>query len=258
MSETLPIDASRDQLVSQRTAELKRMRLLAAGLLVLMTGVFAVTTALAAWRPFLVYPRAFAEAAMVGACADWFAVVALFRHPFGIPIPHTAIVPRHKKRIGDALGRFISVNFLAPDAVAAKLEKIDASGWNLQLVEGAGKYEADGATRARAVAAVARLCPPRADPDLQPQCNPERHRTRSPPLRWPPMFYPCWWRMVITTRFSIRRSRWRGRSFVSTGRASGKESPSQHLFSSELGRRKTGRRLRSRIAGYPRRGTRFG
>jgi uncharacterized membrane-anchored protein YjiN (DUF445 family) len=129
MSETLPIDASRDQLVSQRTAELKRMRLLASGLLVLMTGVFAVTTALAAWWPFLVYPRAFAEAAMVGACADWFAVVALFRHPFGIPIPHTAIVPRHKKQIGDALGRFISVNFLAPDAVAAKLEKIDASGW---------------------------------------------------------------------------------------------------------------------------------
>jgi uncharacterized membrane-anchored protein YjiN (DUF445 family) len=129
MSETLPIDASRDQLISQRTAELKRMRLLAAGLLVLMTGVFAVTTALAAWWPFLVYPRAFAEAAMVGACADWFAVVALFRHPFGIPIPHTAIVPRHKKRIGDALGRFISVNFLAPDEVAAKLEKIDASGW---------------------------------------------------------------------------------------------------------------------------------
>ncbi len=129
MSETLPIDANRDPLVSRRTAELKRMRLLAAGLLVLMTGVFAVTTALAAWWPFLVYPRAFAEAAMVGACADWFAVVALFRHPFGIPIPHTAIVPRHKKRIGDALGRFISVNFLAPDAVAAKLEKIDASGW---------------------------------------------------------------------------------------------------------------------------------
>ncbi len=94
-----------------------------------MTGMFAVTTALAAWWPFLVYPRAFAEAAMVGACADWFAVAALFRHPFGIPIPHTAIVPRHKKRIGDALGQFITVNFLAPDEVAAKLEKIDAAGW---------------------------------------------------------------------------------------------------------------------------------
>jgi uncharacterized membrane-anchored protein YjiN (DUF445 family) len=65
--------------------------------------------------PFLVYPRAFAEAAMVGACADWFAVVALFRHPLGIPIPHTAIVPRHKKRIGEALGQFISLNFLAPE-----------------------------------------------------------------------------------------------------------------------------------------------
>jgi uncharacterized membrane-anchored protein YjiN (DUF445 family) len=129
MSESLPIDSSREQLVSQRDAELKRMRVLATGLLVLMTGVFAVATALAASWPFLAYPRAFAEAAMVGACADWFAVVALFRHPFGIPIPHTAIVPRHKKRIGDALGQFISVNFLAPDEVAAKLEKIDAAGW---------------------------------------------------------------------------------------------------------------------------------
>jgi len=129
MSETLPIDASREQLVSQRTAELKRMRFFAVALLVLMTGVFGVTSALAAWSPFLVYPRAFAEAAMVGACADWFAVVALFRHPLGLPIPHTAIVPRHKKRIGDALGRFISVNFLAPEEVAAKLEKIDAAGW---------------------------------------------------------------------------------------------------------------------------------
>jgi len=129
MSGTLPTDSSREQLVSQRGADLKRMHLLATGLLVLMTGVFAVTTALAARWPYLVYPRAFAEAAMVGACADWFAVVALFRHPFGIPVPHTAIVPRHKKRIGDALGQFISVNFLAPDEVAAKLEKIDATSW---------------------------------------------------------------------------------------------------------------------------------
>jgi uncharacterized membrane-anchored protein YjiN (DUF445 family) len=97
MSETLPIDASREQLFSQRTAELKRMRFFAVALLVLMTGVFGVTSALAAWSPFLVYPRAFAEAAMVGACADWFAVVALFRHPLSLPIPHTAIVPRSQK-----------------------------------------------------------------------------------------------------------------------------------------------------------------
>ena len=129
MSETPSLESNRDQLIGQKTAELKRMRHFAAGLLLLMTGVFAITTALVAWWPFLVYPRAFAEAAMIGACADWFAVVALFRHPLGLPIPHTAIVPRHKKRIGDALGRFISVNFLAPDEVAAKLEKIDAAGW---------------------------------------------------------------------------------------------------------------------------------
>ena len=65
MSGTLPTDSSREQLVSQRGADLKRMHLLATGLLVLMTGVFAVTTALAARWPYLVYPRAFAEAAFL-------------------------------------------------------------------------------------------------------------------------------------------------------------------------------------------------
>jgi uncharacterized membrane-anchored protein YjiN (DUF445 family) len=129
MSDTLPIGSTVKQAASERAAELHRMRLLALGLLLLMTLVFAVTSALEAWWPFLAYPRAFAEAAMVGACADWFAVVALFRHPFGIPIPHTAIVPRHKERIGEALGQFISANFLAPDEVAAKLERIDAACW---------------------------------------------------------------------------------------------------------------------------------
>jgi uncharacterized membrane-anchored protein YjiN (DUF445 family) len=114
----LPIESSGEQLASERAAELNRMRLFALGLLLLMTVVFAVTSALTAWWRFLVYQRAFAEATMVGACADWFAVVALFRHPLCIPIPHTAIVPRHKKRIGEALGQFISVNFLAPDEVS--------------------------------------------------------------------------------------------------------------------------------------------
>ena len=117
------------QFASQRTTELKRMRQIALGLLLLMTVVFIVTSSLREWWPFLAYPRAFAEAAMVGACADWFAVVALFRHPLGIPIPHTAIVPHHKDRIGDAIGKFISINFLAPEEVAAKLERIDAAGW---------------------------------------------------------------------------------------------------------------------------------
>ncbi len=66
---------------------------------------------------------------MVGACADWFAVVALFRRPFGLPIPHTGIVPRNKERIGGALGRFMSNNFLSPSVLAKRLDKIEAAQW---------------------------------------------------------------------------------------------------------------------------------
>ena len=71
---------------------------------------------------------AFAEAATVGALADWFAVVALFRHPLGLPIPHTAIIPRNKKRIADALARFVADNFLAPEQI---LKRVDE--WNPAL-----------------------------------------------------------------------------------------------------------------------------
>jgi uncharacterized membrane-anchored protein YjiN (DUF445 family) len=108
----------------QKLRDLQRMRRIATLLLVFMTGVFIVTS-LISW-PRLGYVRAFAEAAMVGACADWFAVVALFRRPFGLPIPHTGIVPQNKDRIGAALGRFISANFLSPSVLARRLEKIDA------------------------------------------------------------------------------------------------------------------------------------
>jgi len=129
------IDSSSGQPATRRARDLNRMRLAALGLLIVMSVVFAVTSALAAWVPFLAYPRAFAEAAMVGAFADWFAVVALFRHPLGIPVPHTAIVPRHKQQIGEALGQFISTNFLAPEEVSAKLEKIDSAGWLSQWLK---------------------------------------------------------------------------------------------------------------------------
>lgn len=111
-----------------RARELARMRLLASGLLVLMFAVFVVSALLEEGRPWLSYVRAFAEAAMVGAFADWFAVVALFRHPFGIPIPHTAIVPRNRERIGESLGAFICNNFLAPEVVFAKLDSLDVAG----------------------------------------------------------------------------------------------------------------------------------
>src|SRR5215813_14905325 len=76
-----------------KLADLKRMRVIAVSLLGVMTCIFVATSVAKvdwAWLPYL---RAFAEAGMVGACADWFAVVALFRHPFGIPIPHTGTCP---------------------------------------------------------------------------------------------------------------------------------------------------------------------
>src|SRR5205823_3134213 len=74
------------------------------------------------------YVKAFAEAAMVGGLADWFAVTALFRHPLGLPIPHTAIIPQNKDRIGEALARFIQDNFLIPSVVARRMRNIDVAG----------------------------------------------------------------------------------------------------------------------------------
>ena len=67
---------------------------------------------------------AFAEAAAIGGIADWYAVVALFRHPLGLPIPHTAIIPNNQARIADNLGRFIEGNFLAPGPVREKLRQV--------------------------------------------------------------------------------------------------------------------------------------
>jgi uncharacterized membrane-anchored protein YjiN (DUF445 family) len=99
---------------------MKRLPLL---LLALMAALFFVTLDRPeAWAGWL---HAFAEAGMVGAVADWFAVVALFRHPLGIPIPHTAIIPRRKDAIGENLARFVAEHFLHPDVVRAKLESVN-------------------------------------------------------------------------------------------------------------------------------------
>jgi uncharacterized membrane-anchored protein YjiN (DUF445 family) len=123
------VDAVLDARTEERRAQLRRMRQLATGMLFLMLAVFLASTMLVASRPWLAYVRAFAEAAMVGACADWFAVVALFRHPLGIPIPHTAIVPTHKQRIGEYLGHFIAQDFLKPAEVTSRLQQVDVAGW---------------------------------------------------------------------------------------------------------------------------------
>jgi uncharacterized membrane-anchored protein YjiN (DUF445 family) len=104
------------------------MKVVATGLLVVMAAVFLATRALEPQYPWLSYVKSFAEAAMVGGLADWFAVTALFRHPLGLPIPHTAIIPRNKDRIGEALARFIQENFLIPAVVARRMRNIDVAG----------------------------------------------------------------------------------------------------------------------------------
>ena len=104
------------------------MKIAATGLLVVMAAVFAATRALEAQYPALAWVKAFAEAAMVGGLADWFAVTALFRHPLGLPIPHTAIIPRNKDRIGEALAAFLKENFLVPVVVARRMRGIDVAG----------------------------------------------------------------------------------------------------------------------------------
>src|SRR3954449_12283358 len=126
------------------------MKVVATGLLVVMAAVFAAARAFEAHYPGLGYVKAFAEAAMVGGLADWFAVTALFRHPLGLPIPHTAIIPRNKDRIGEALAGFIRENFLIPSVVARRMQRLDvasAAGRFLQTPAGEGTRIRAGASR---------------------------------------------------------------------------------------------------------------
>lgn len=95
------------------------MKRVALGLLCAAALLYALASALDGEHPAWGYAAAFAEAAMVGAIADWFAVVALFRHPLGLPIPHTAIIPSNKDRIGAKLAGFICNNFLGTGQVLA-------------------------------------------------------------------------------------------------------------------------------------------
>ena len=104
---------------------LRRMRMVATGLLLVMAALFVGSSLLIDRHPGWGFLRAFAEAAMVGGLADWFAVTALFRHPLGLPVPHTAIIPRNKDRIGDSLAAFLRSNFLTPSVVARRMKRLD-------------------------------------------------------------------------------------------------------------------------------------
>ena len=126
-----------------------RTRRLATGMLVTMLGILVLANLFISAHPLIGYVRAFAEAAVVGALADWFAVTALFRQPLGLPIPHTAIVPRNKERIGLSLGRFVEQNFAAPEVVSAKLAGVDLAGNLAKWVSEPGRIDvfADYLTR---------------------------------------------------------------------------------------------------------------
>ncbi|MDQ0894401.1 DUF445 domain-containing protein [Agromyces ramosus] len=139
---------------AERLVALRRMKRVAAGLLVVAAVVFAVSFALQEQVPWLAYVRAAAEGAMVGAIADWFAVTALFRHPLGIPIPHTAIIPTRKNEIGATLGAFVEHEFLSDDVVLGKLRSIGIArrlgGW-LATPGHADRLTAEASVAARGI-----------------------------------------------------------------------------------------------------------
>ncbi|MCU1499105.1 MAG: hypothetical protein JWM47_3058 [Acidimicrobiales bacterium] len=107
----------------ERAAALRRMKVVATGLLALAAVVFVVARQFSG-NTLAGYVEAFAEAAMVGALADWFAVTALFRHPLGLPIPHTAIIAERKDDIGRGLGTFVQGNFLSGPVIAEKIRSV--------------------------------------------------------------------------------------------------------------------------------------
>ena len=109
-----------------KAIQLRRMKRIPLLLLLLMAVLFTFTLHNpATWAAWV---HAFAEAGMVGALADWFAVVALFRHPLGIPIPHTAIIPNRKNDIGESMSRFVADHFLEPAVVRKKLQNTNRCG----------------------------------------------------------------------------------------------------------------------------------
>lgn len=138
----LPVDRGHDRA--------REMRRAATGLLLLMAALFLLARHFAGTHPAWGYLLAFSEAAMVGGLADWFAVTALFRHPLGLPIPHTAIIPENKDRIADTMAAFLRENFLTPQVVARRLR-----GMNLAAVVGRflADPQRDGETRLRSGAA---------------------------------------------------------------------------------------------------------
>ncbi|BEV05422.1 DUF445 domain-containing protein [Chryseobacterium gambrini] len=111
--------------------QLRKYKAFATGLFVLMAVLYIGTTLLQKTidSHWIGYVRAFSEAAMVGALADWFAVTALFRHPLGLPIPHTNLIENSKQKLGDNLGNFVVTNFLSPENIRPYIQKLKISNF---------------------------------------------------------------------------------------------------------------------------------
>ena len=159
MTETTDVAARRRAVPTdeERRIALRRMKRLAASLLLVAAAVFAVAFPLQETVPWMGFVRAAAEGAMVGAIADWFAVTALFRHPLGLPIPHTAIIPRRKDEIGAALGAFVEDEFLSDAVVTGKLRSMGVArrlGEWLREPENAERVTAEASVAGRGVLAL--------------------------------------------------------------------------------------------------------
>ncbi|MGQ0777391.1 MAG: DUF445 domain-containing protein [Pseudonocardiales bacterium] len=138
---------------------LRRMKAVALGFLLGAAVVYVVARLNEDAAPWVGYVRAMAEAGMVGALADWFAVTALFRHPLGLPIPHTAIIPRKKDALGENLSDFVGANFLSTDVVRDKLRRAEITtriGHWLGELDNAERLTAELATAMRAAVTVLR------------------------------------------------------------------------------------------------------
>ena len=161
---TTPLTGSLDD--PERARDLSRMKRLATSLFLLAAAVFLACVLVGgesgAW---VGYVRATAEASMVGALADWFAVTALFRHPMGLPIPHTAIIPHKKDQIGTSLGTFVQDNFLTRAVVEERLDGIDVPGRLGAFLAAPGRAERLAGDAAAALGALTELL---KDEDLQP------------------------------------------------------------------------------------------
>ncbi|SEP41036.1 DUF445 domain-containing protein [Amycolatopsis saalfeldensis] len=140
---------------------LRKMKLVALAFLLGATVVFLLTSwaESAGWPGWVGYVRAAAEAGMVGALADWFAVTALFRHPLGLRIPHTAIIPNKKDQLGSSLGEFVGSNFLSEDVIRDKLRRVEIArrlgGW-LRQPANAERVTSELATVVRGAVTVLR------------------------------------------------------------------------------------------------------